>query len=568
MGSQDQKNFIIAVSLSLLIFFGWDHFFGVKPNPNQQQQQAVQTIPQANTDQPQVQKESLNSELEDMVVSRDDAIKDNRIPIETPTLKGSINLKNGRLDDLTLLNYKVSVKEDSENIQLLNPKNTKDFYFVDFDVLAGDSIEKPTSNTPWQIQNGQSLTPSTPVTLFYENSQGIRFERAYSVDENYMMTIQQKVINNGETPIHIQQKILINRHKPNLDGTSNILHEGAVGFLNDHLIEKSYGDLVDKKSDDTTSKGGWIGFSDKYWLVALIPHSNAQSVFSFQTQKNEQFITSLKQDKKTLNPGETVEQSIEIFTGPKKLALLDAYEEKLNIKKFDLAIDFGMFYFLTKPLFQFLDWLYQLVGNFGIAIMIMTLISKIVLFPLANKSYYSMGRMKNLTPKMEQIKTKYADDPVKLQKEMMALYKKEKVNPLSGCLPMLIQAPIFFCLYKVLYISIEMRHAPFFGWIHDLSAPDPTTLFNLFGLIPWDPPSFLMIGLWPIVMGATMIIQQRLNPQPVDPAQAKMMLFMPIFFTYLFGSFPSGVVIYWTVSNILSIIQQKVIMNIAAKKGL
>ncbi|CAO5677757.1 MAG: Membrane protein insertase YidC [Holosporales bacterium] len=567
MANQDQKNFLIAALLSLLIFFGWDYFFGVKPNMNQQPA-APQTVQQS-VEQTLVHKETLNADgNESVVVSREDAIKDHRIAIQTPTLKGSILLKGGRLDDLMLLNYKTSVKEGADNVTLLNPKKTSDFYFIDFDVLADDFVEKPTSETIWSCQNEHALTPSTPVVLSFENSQGIRFERTYNIDDNYMITVQQRVVNSGTTPFNIQQKIVINRHKPNLEGTSNILHEGAIGFLNDHLIEKAYSDLADKKNEEIASKGGWIGFSDKYWLVALVPNSKTNSTFSFQHQKMDQYVTAIKQDKKTLNPGETIEQSIGIFTGPKKLSLLDDYESKLDIKKFDLAIDFGMFYFLTKPLFKFLDWLYQLVGNFGVAIVIMTLISKIVLFPLANKSYYSMGRMKNLAPKMEQIKTKYADDPVKLQKEMMGLYKKEKVNPLSGCLPMIIQAPIFFCLYKVLYISIEMRHAPFFGWIHDLSAPDPTTLFNLFGLIPFDPPSFLMIGLWPILMGLTMIVQQKLNPQPVDPTQAKMMLFMPIFFTYLFGSFPSGVVIYWTFSNILSIIQQKMIMNIAAKKGM
>jgi YidC/Oxa1 family membrane protein insertase len=560
----DQKNFILAITLSLGIFLGWDYFFGVKNIPVQQvtveEPQQIQ-----GQSQPVEKKESLSETL--VVLDRNEALKDQRVHIETPALKGSINLKGGKLDDLVLLNYKTSLQDESSLVTLLNPRNTKDFYYVDFTVLTDEGIESPDENTQWALQEGHDkLTPTTPVTLIFQNGQGVRFERTYSIDENYMISISQKIINDAKGQINIQQKALINRYKPNLEGSTYILHEGAIGYMNGRLSELSYDKLSENKNQEASSKGGWIGFSDKYWLVALIPHQDAQSLFDFKADKNNQFFTTVKMDRKVLNPGEAVEQGVQLYAGPKKLSLLDSYEEKFSINKLDLAIDFGMFYFLTKPLFQFLDWLYQLFGNFGIAILIMTLVSKIILFPLANKSYYSMGRMKNLSPKMEQIKAKYGQDPTKMQQEMMALYKKEKVNPLSGCLPMLIQAPIFFCLYKVLYISIEMRHAPFFGWIHDLSAPDPTSLFNLFGLIPFDPPSFLMIGILPILMGATMIIQQKLNPQPVDPTQAKMMMFMPIFFTYIFASFPSGLVLYWTFSNVLSIIQQKIIMEIASKK--
>ena len=559
----DQKNFLYAVVLSFVIFFTWDNFFGVKKtkdySPKQQQQKDVIRTSPKNEDEKVVQHNEPKN--------REDALKGQRIPIKTETLSGSINLNGGILDDLFLLKYKDSIKEDANNISILNPQKTKDFYYVDFGFITEEHIEKPTIQTQWSVDNlSASLTPDTPISLYFENNQGIRFERLYSIDKSYMMTIKQRIINNSKASFSVQGKANIKRLKPDLKDTSYILHEGALGFLDNHLVEYDYDKLSEKTREEIPSKGGWIGFSDKYWLVALLANPDSQNTFSFQSLGQDNYQTGIKLDKKSINPGEAVEQSTFLYVGPKKLNILDNYELSHNIKNFDLAIDFGWFYFLTKPLFQFLDWLNGIVGNFGIAILIMTLLSKIILFPLANKSYYSMGKMKKIAPKMEEVKKRYEKDPAKMQQEIMALYKREKVNPLSGCLPMLIQAPIFFCLYKVLYISIEMRHAPFYGWIKDLSAKDPTSLFNLFGLIPWSTPEFLTIGLWPLIMGGTMVWQQKLNPQPVDPAQAKMMLFMPLFFTFIFSSFPAGLVIYWTFSNILSIAQQQVIMNISSKK--
>ncbi|CAO4841060.1 MAG: Membrane protein insertase YidC [Holosporales bacterium] len=558
----EQRNLIFAVGLSVGIFFAWDHFFGVKP---------VAT-PQTAVVAPKTQEAAPKTEVLEkpqmIVENRPDAIQaQKRIQIENAHVTGSINLKGCHFDDITLKDYKVEVKEDAAFVDLLNPKNTKDFYYVDFDVLADDQVQRPDADTVWKVAGSSNkIEVGKPVTVFYENAQKIRFERTFSIDENFMLTSQQKVVNNSNLAIHIQHKANIKRHKPNLDGSTYILHEGAVGYLDNHLKEESYDKLQEKTLEEIASTGGWLGFSDKYWLVALIANPQTDATFSMQSLNGQEFITSIKLSKKVIQPGESVEQTLQVYVGPKKLSVLDQYEETQKIKKFDLAIDFGWFYFLTKPLFQFLDWLYQLVGNFGIAIIIMTLLSKIILFPLANKSYYSMAKMRTLGPKLEAIKAKYEKDPVKLQQEMMNLYRKEKINPVSGCLPMIIQAPIFFCLYKVLYISIEMRHAPFYGWIQDLSAKDPTSLFNLFGLLPFDPPSFLIIGIWPLLMGATMVLQQRLSPQPTDPTQAKMMLFMPIFFTYLFGSFPAGLVIYWTVSNVLSIIQQYAITKMAENK--
>lgn len=557
----DQKNFLYAFVLSFSIFFLWDHFFGVKPVD------AVKTETAAVTKS--VESETISLKEEDLsVLPHEEAIKGLRLQIENEHLQGSINLKGAILDDLTLLKYNASVNDESSKVKLLLPQKTENFYYVDFSFLTDSNIEKPGIQTDWMADNlSVKLTPQNPVTLFFENSQNIRFERTYSIDNQYMITIQQRIVNKSNIAVNVQNKSSIKRKKPNLKDVSYILHEGSVGYINNRLIERDYEKMSDVKHEEFQANGGWIGFSDKYWLVALLANSEAKSTFSIDSSNNEQFDSSLKNDVKNIQPGESFEQTLYLYAGPKKLDLLDKYEENYNVKNLDLAIDFGWFYFFTKPLFQFLDWLYQIVGNFGIAILIMTLLSKILLFPLANKSYYSMGRMKKLSPKMEEIKKRYEKDPVKMQQEIMALYKKEKVNPLSGCLPMLIQAPIFFCLYKVLYISIEMRHAPFYGWIKDLSAKDPTSLFNLFGLLPWQTPDFLTIGLLPLIMGGTMIWQQKLNPQPTDDTQAKMMLLMPIFFTFIFASFPSGLVIYWTFSNILSIIQQRAIMNIAAKKN-
>ena len=554
----EQKNFILALVLSVGIFVGWDHFFGTKNIPVQVEQKEIVVA--------DLKDNNIISAPESLILDRDVAIADKRVAIKSDKIKGSINLKGGRLDDITLLDYKTSVKENADYVDLLNPKNTKEAYFVDFDILCSDKTDLPKADSVWDVQGDHTLSTQTPITIYWINENGIRFERTFTLDENYLITVVNKVVNNSDETVCIQQKAFIQRNKPKTEGFF-ILHEGALGFLDNHLVERDYDKLTDNKKEDIASKGGWIGFTDKYWLVALVPNQQVNSTFTFTGKEGAEFSAAAKIEQKSIQPGEAVEQSINIFVGPKKLALLDGYEASLKVKNFDLAIDFGWFYFLTKPLFQFLDSVNSFVGNFGIAILIMTLLSKLLLFPLANKSYRSMGRMKTLTPKMDQLKKRYKDDPVKLQKEMMNLYKTEKVNPLSGCLPMLIQAPIFFCLYKVLFVSIEMRHAPFFGWIHDLSSQDPTTIFNLFGLIPFTPPSFLMIGIWPLLMGATMLWQQRLNPQPMDEAQAKMMMLMPIFFTYLLSSFPAGLVIYWTFSNILSIIQQKAIMEISKKKA-
>ncbi|MDP2193797.1 MAG: membrane protein insertase YidC, partial [Alphaproteobacteria bacterium] len=464
----DQKNLILAVALSIGIFFTWDHFFGVKPQTVQTQTQVVESAPLSEKTVP------IAAPVENMIVDRPLALTDERIAIETDKIKGSIRLKGALLDDVTLLNHRTSVDKDSDPIYILSPKNTKDAYFVDFNVLCADAAEQPTADTVWQVLDHRTLTPETPVTLFWVSPKGVRFERRFEIDADYLVTVFNKVTNHSDAALCVQHQGMIQRQKPKTEGFF-ILHEGAIGFIDNHLVEREYDKIAEKTKEDIKSSGGWVGFTDKYWLVAMIPNQKAEKTFSFKGNTENGFSTAIASEQKSLQPGEGLEQSVHVFVGPKKLKLLDAYEGKLGVNKLDLAIDFGWFYFLTKPLFQFLDLVHGFVGNFGIAILILTLLSKILLFPLANKSFYSMARMKALAPKMDQIKARFKDDPVKLQQEIMNLYKSERVNPLSGCLPMLVQAPIFFCLYKVLFISIEMRHAPFIGWIQDLSAPDPTT---------------------------------------------------------------------------------------------
>ena len=371
-------------------------------------------------------------------------------------------------------------------------------------------------------------------------------------------------MNNGSEEIKLQPFGRVTRVGTPQTSGYYILHEGAIGVVEDRLKEFDYSKLTKEKEVIQASKGGWVGFTDKYWLVALVPDQNLSVQTRFSGTEAEMYRAEINNGEHILKPGTSLDYKQHLFSGAKVLRLLDAYEEKQGFKRFDLAVDFGWFYFVTKPLFYVLEFLHQLLGNLGVAILILTVFVKILFYPLANKSFNSMARMKIMQPQMEKIKQKYANDKMRMNQELMELYKREKINPMSGCLPMLIQAPIFFCLYKVFFVTIEMRHAPFFGWIHDLSAPDPTSFFNLFGLLPWDAPSFLVIGALPLLMGATMILQQRLNPQPVDATQAKIMLIMPLMFTYLFASFPAGLVIYWAWSNILSIAQQMLITHRAS----
>lgn len=569
----DQKNFIIVIALSIAILFGFQYFYGSSPEKTQ-----PQVAPQAN--QNPTAPEPTATVLP--TLTHEEAVKaqPHRLAIESGSVKGSINLEGALFDDLTLTKYHETVNPQSPKIVLLSPQGTfkkiiedkkeksiPQTYFARFG-WAATQEGLPNEKTLWET-NGLNLTPQTPVTLHWDNGQGLLFQQIISIDEHYMFTVVQKVTNQGTSPVTLTPQGILTRHGEPKSAGFFILHEGPVGVFDGKLYDPSYEDIAKTGLLQNPRAPGWFGLTDKYWLTALIPDPKIAmtSSYTYQGTGESALISAhYKRDPLALEPGKSIEITDHFFAGAKVLSLLDGYEPTLGINHFDLAVDFGWFYFLTKPIFYALDFLKNLLGNFGLAILALTVIIKLIFFPLANKSYSSMGRMKALQPEIEKIRERYADDRLKMNEKIMELYKKEKVNPMAGCLPMVVQIPVFFALYKVLFVSIEMRQAPFYGWIHDLSAPDPTTIFNLFGLIPWDPPSFLMIGAWPLIMGATMFLQQKMSPPPGDPTQAKMFLLMPIFFTYLLAQFPAGLVIYWAWNNTLSIAQQWFIMRRAEQK--
>jgi YidC/Oxa1 family membrane protein insertase len=496
-----------------------------------------------------------------------------RIKIETPRLHGSIALIGGRMDDLSLPDYRETLEPDSDEIVLLIPKGAKDAYFAEFGWVPGGGQTVPTADTVWKSDR-KTLSQETPVTLTWDNSKGLKFSHTIAIDDKYMFTITQSVKNTGTSAATLFPYGLISRRStPEVSGFY-IIHEGLMGVANETLKEISYDDLKEQGQVKDTATGGWIGITDKYWLTALVPDQKAKvnSRFLFRRDNGEDlYQADYLSAAVTIAPGQTARSENRLFAGAKEVTTMDAYNEQLGIDRFDLTIDFGWFYFLTKPIFYALLYINNIVMNFGISIILLTMGIKLVFFPLANKSYTSMSRMKKLAPEMKKLRERHADDKTRLNQAMMELYKREKVNPAAGCLPILIQIPVFFALYKVLFVNIEMRHAPFYGWIKDLSAADPTSIFNLFGLIPWTPPDFLMIGVWPLIMGVSMYLQQKLNPQPTDPMQAKIFQFLPIMFTFLLARFPAGLVIYWAVNNVLSMAQQWVIMKrmgISAKDAL
>ena len=570
----EQRNMILAAGLAFAILFGFNYLYEQPKNLERMQQ--LESLKAQATEQKTAMPERTSSipskivdEIKKPFGSRSEALQaTKRIKINTPSLHGSINLIGATLDDLTLAQYHEKPDTSSQEIILLSPNRVEHAYFADFGwLIAEKEIELPNKNSEWKVHGlsqfqslgSVELTPSQPLTLVWFNGSGLRFEKILTVDENYLFTITDRVVNNGDVEVSMQPYGQVTRVGTPTTSGFFILHEGPIGVFNSRLKELDYSKLIKEKSAEQTTTGGWLGFTDKYWLVALLPDQKlpVQTRFFAETVGGvDVYNCKTLSPIQTLKPGQSIESKQNLFAGAKVLRILDQYEKKFGFSRFDLAVDFGWFYFLTKPLFYVLEFFHEFLGNFGLAILALTVLFKIMFLPLANKSYRSMSRMKLLQPQIEKIKARVGDDKIKLNTEMMALYKKEKINPMGGCLPMLIQAPIFFCLYKVFFVTIEMRHAPFYGWINDLSSPDPTTIFNLFGLIPWDPPSMLMIGVWPLIMGATMILQQRLNPQPADPMQAKMMMLMPIFFTYLLASFPAGLVIYWAWNNILSMGQQ------------
>ncbi|ETR78269.1 insertase [Afipia sp. P52-10] len=587
----DHRNTILAVILSGIVLIAWQYFFVV---PQMEKQQAAQKAQQ----QVQQQAQAPNTPAPDAgqapqpgttpaqpsqpsqqpspttFVSRDAALAAApRVKIETPRVSGSLSLKGGRIDDLSLTQYRVTVDPKSAPITLLSPSGSPQPYYAEFGWVgaSGTSAKLPDANTEWKQEGSGTLTATTPVTLTYDNGEGLTFRRTITIDDNYLFTIKDDVTNNGSAPVTLYPFALISRHgTPHVEGFY-ILHEGMIGVLGDQgLQEVTYKVADEKKSLSFKVTNGWLGLTDKYWAATLLPDTtaNLQARFSSTpvgTSKNYQADYLL--DAQTIAPGATGTAGARLFAGAKETPLIDAYDKQLKLNRFELLIDWGWFYFITKPMFWAIDYLYRLVGNFGIAILLVTVLIKLIFFPLANKSYASMAKMKNVQPEMMALRERYPDDKVKQQQEMMALYKREKINPVAGCLPILIQIPVFFALYKVLFVTIEMRHAPFFGWIKDLSAPDPTNLFTLFGLIPYDPSQvpvlghYLVLGIWPIIMGITMWVQMKLNPAPPDPTQKMIFDWMPLIFTFMLASFPAGLVIYWAWNNTLSVIQQGIIMK-------
>jgi YidC/Oxa1 family membrane protein insertase len=557
----DQKNLILAIALSLAILLGFQFLFpGSTPAPTPEQQQ--QTATTTSTASPQAPTAIGSGPV--APVERSQALaQTQRVKIDAPRMHGSINLTGGRLDDVTLRDYRETVDPNSPEIVLLTPRTAASPYYADYGWAPSDpSIPVPGTDTVWTADR-ETLTADAPVVLSWDNGQGLVFQRAISVDANYMFTVVQRVVNNTGKPVELAPYGRVLRFGTPVTQGYYVLHEGPYGVFNGTLDEKTYKDIQDDKAVRHTTTGGWLGFTDKYWLVALVPDQAAKvdTQFLHQSDGEGRYLATYQGEAQTVAPGQTLESTGRLFAGAKEVDLISSYADTLSITKFDFAIDFGWFWFLTKPFFKILAWIHSVVGNFGLSIMIFTLALKLLFYPLADKSYRSMAKMKALQPEMVKLRERFADDKAKQQQELMALYKREKVNPAAGCLPIVIQIPVFFALYKVLLVTIEMRHAPFFGWMHDLSAPDPTTVFNLFGLIPWTPPSMLMIGAAPIIMGFTMFLQQKLNPAPADPVQAKVFMLLPIVFTFMLAHFPVGLVVYWAWNNTLTILQQWSIMK-------
>jgi YidC/Oxa1 family membrane protein insertase len=582
----DQKNTLLAIVLSALVLIGWQIFFGLPQVEKQKQaQQQQQTQPQTGAPpapgapaQPQAGAPPAPAGAPQVpsvgqTRTREAVLAESpRVRIETPSLIGSIALKGGRIDDLSMVKYRETVDPTSPAVVLLSPSGSPHPFYAEFGWSApsGVALKLPTYDTIWQQQGSGALSVGRPITLVYDNGDGLEFRRTIAVDENYMFSIKDEVANKGAAPVTLYPYAIVSRHGTPQTLGYVVLHEGFIGVLNDKLQEETYTDVEKKKSFVFTSANAWLGITDKYWAATLIPDPKAQISAKFaadQIGNLKTYQADFLAPAQTIAPGAVGTSGSHLFAGAKEVSIVDGYNERLGLNKFDKIIDWGYLYFITKPMFLSLDWVYHRVGNFGLAILIITVIIKIIFLPLANKSYASMAKMKAVQPEMTAIRERFADDKMKQQQAMMELYRKEKINPVAGCLPIVIQIPVFFALYKVLFVTIEMRHAPFFGWIKDLSAQDPTTVFNLFGLIPWDPTvvpvigSFLHLGAWPLIMGVTMWLQMKLNPAPPDPTQAMIFNYMPIIFTFMLANFSAGLVIYWAWNNSLSVAQQSFIMH-------
>src|SRR6476659_4484678 len=605
----DNRNTILAVILSGLVLIAWQYFYNVpqmekqraaqqaqselaKPAPQPGTTTAPATTPQtgaATAPAPSANTPATNQPASAAPVSRDSAIASTpRVKIDTPRVSGSISLKGARIDDLSLVQFRETVDPSSPPIVLYSPSGTAEPYYAEFGwvAAAGSTIKLPDRDTLWQQEGSGSLTPSSPVVLKYDNGDGLTFRRTISIDDRYLFSIKDDVTNIGNAPVTLYPFALISRHgTPQVSGYY-ILHEGLIGYLGEQgLQEKNYKAVVEAPVLGDGMRGfefnvtnGWLGITDKYWAAALLPDTTARLKARFLAEPGAKvrYQADYLQDPQTIAIGGTGSTNARLFAGAKEAGVVGinfplaghgGYNKQLDLNHFDLLIDWGWFYFITKPMFLALDYFFHLFGNFGIAILLVTVLVMLLFFPLANKSYASMAKMKSVQPQLAALKERYPDDRQKQQQEMMEIYKKEKINPIAGCLPVALQIPVFFSLYKVLFVTIEMRHAPFYGWIKDLSVPDPTNLFNLFGLLPFDPThvpvlgAYLALGVWPIIMGITMWFQMKLNPTPPDPTQKMIFDWMPLIFTFMLAGFPAGLVIYWAWNNLLSVLQQSYIMR-------
>ena len=578
----ENRNLIMAVALSMIVLLGWQ-ILVIQPEMKREAaeqeriaaEMAKSDVGAGTTGQPTAAAAAGTPTVGSSVVAPKTIDTAKRILIDAPLVRGSFSVRGARLDDVILTAYKESLAKDSENIHFLQKTSSEMPFFAEFGWSSSDADQQmPNAESLWSADR-DVLSPSTPVTLTWENGQGLTFSRQISINYDYLFTFEDTVTSTLESDITLYPYGLVRRHGTPATTGMYILHEGPLGVFDETLAEEDYADLRDAGISGITvtpeTAGGWAGITDKYWLAALLPTQSKGYDFGFQSLAGDgdrYQVDFIDPNGMLLTNGGIVTSESRLFAGAKKVALLDYYAEQLSIPNFDLAIDFGWFYFLTKPFFYAINWLYGVFGNFGLAVLGFTVIVKMIFFPLANKSYRSMAKMRLLAPKLQTLRERFGEDRMKLNQEMMALYKAEQVNPAAGCLPVLLQIPVFFALYKVLFVTIEMRHAPFFGWIADLSAPDPTSIFNLFGLLPYSVsflPTFLQLGVWPILMGISMFLQMRLNPAPPDPIQAKVFQFMPIFFTFLLATFPAGLVIYWTWNNLLSMAQQWFIMKRVAR---
>jgi|KBSSwiStaDraftv2_1062776.scaffolds.fasta_scaffold03711_10 YidC/Oxa1 family membrane protein insertase len=593
MQDQDnQKNLIIAIVLSMAVLFAWQFFYAAPKEQERQsrirQEQAAKAkeqAPPAPSTTPNAPGTSAKpdqarqpgaaptpGDQAAIVTTRQGAIDAGpRVGISTPSLKGSIALKGGRIDDVVLARYRESVAPKSPSVELFSPSGSPHPYYAEFGWTAGKDATQPMpdGNTLWRAETAGPLTPQSPVTLVWDNGQGLVFRRTIAVDTNYLFTVTDDVENKTGSAVSLYPYALISRHGlPKIDGVWMVLHEGFIGALGDSgLKEVNYADVLKEGGTKTYKQtGGWLGFTDKYWAAALVPDTQVPTEARFTGTKGaaggkDTFQADVSAGPIEVPPGGRGSFTSRLFAGAKVVSLIDNYNKTLGARQFNMLFDWGYFWFLTQPLYMLLHWFAQIFGNYGLAILATTVVVKALFFPLANKSYESMAKMKLLQPEMEKLRERFKDDRAKQQQELMALYREKKINPMAGCLPILLQVPVFFALYKVLYLNIDMRQAPFFGWIQDLSAPDPTSIFNLFGLLPFAAPDFLHVGVWPIVMGITMWVQMQLNPQQADPMQQKIFNWMPVMFTFLLANFASGLVIYWAWNNLLSLTQQYLIMK-------